>query len=78
MATMQDIADEVGVSKAAVSRILNGKGSFSQETILKVERVAHRLNYVPASALREGGERRTRRLAVVMPPSTSPYSRDPC
>lgn len=73
MATMQDIADEVGVSKAAVSRILNGKGSFSQETILKVERVAHRLNYVPASALREGGERRTRRLAVVMPPSTSPY-----
>ena len=27
MATIKDIADEVGISKAAVSRILNHKGS---------------------------------------------------
>lgn len=46
MATIQDIADEVGISKATVSRILNHKGSFSPETIAKVERVARRLGYV--------------------------------
>lgn len=39
MATIKDIADEVGISKTAVSRILKYKGSFSQDTILKVERV---------------------------------------
>ncbi len=75
MATIKDIADEVGISKAAVSRILNHKGSFSQETIRNVERVAKRLNYASANMLRqeaEKGERRVR-LAVVLPPSAVPY-----
>lgn len=73
MATIQDIADEVGISKAAVSRILNNKGSFSQETIRKVERAARRLNYVSAHALRDALERDVRRIAVVLPPSHAPY-----
>lgn len=73
MATIQDIAEEVGISKAAVSRILNKKGSFSEETIQKVERAARRLNYVPMSALRRDHESSDRRIAVVLPRSTAPY-----
>lgn len=73
MVTMQDIADEVGVSKAAVSRILNDKGSFSQETIRKVKRAAHRLGYISANALQQERTKSSRLLAVVTPPSVSPY-----
>ncbi|WP_167836642.1 LacI family DNA-binding transcriptional regulator [Anaerolactibacter massiliensis] len=65
MATVKDIADEVGISKAAVSRILNHKGNFSQETILKVERAAKRLNYVSRSSIED--EETGKVLAVVFP-----------
>lgn len=71
MATLQDIADEVGISKAAVSRILNHKGSFSAETITQVEEVARRLNYVTAAMLQE--EQDLKLISVVVPPTTSPY-----
>lgn len=66
MATIKDIADEVGISKTAVSRILNHKGSFSQETILKVERVAKRLNYTSPGMQRESGDSR-KTIACVLP-----------
>lgn len=75
MATIKDIADEVGISKAAVSRILNHKGSFSQETIRNVERVARRMNYTSMNMLRQEVEKEERRirLAVVLPSSMVPY-----
>lgn len=66
MATIKDIADEVGISKTAVSRILNHKGSFSQDTILKVERVAKRLNYTSPGMQREAGDGR-KTIAAVLP-----------
>lgn len=73
MATIKDIADEVGISKAAVSRILNHKGSFNQETIKKVERAAKRLNYTPISMLRQENNKDEKVIAVVLPPTISPY-----
>lgn len=73
MATIKDIADEVGISKAAVSRILNHKGSFSQETIREVERVAKRLNYTSMNMLRQEIEKEKKRIAIVLPPSAVPY-----
>ena len=66
MATIKDIADEVGISKTAVSRILNHKGSFSQDTILKVERVAKKLNYVSPGMQRETSDAR-KTIAAVCP-----------
>lgn len=45
MATIQDIANEVGISKAAVSRILNRKGSFNEGTKENVFRVAKNIGY---------------------------------
>ena len=45
MVTLKDIAERVGVSITTVSRVLNGKGSISQETKDKVFQVMRELNY---------------------------------
>lgn len=73
MATIKDIADEVGISKAAVSRILNHKGSFSAETIAKVERVARRLNYTSITALQQEESKASKMLAAIFPAVELPY-----
>ena len=49
MVTLKDIAERVGVSITTVSRVLNGKGSISQETKDKVFQVMRELNYYPLS-----------------------------
>ncbi len=71
MATIKDIADEVGISKAAVSRILNHKGSFSNDTIKKVERAAKRLNYKTINMLMEENSAENKSIAVVFPTTVS-------
>ncbi|MBB6670003.1 LacI family DNA-binding transcriptional regulator [Cohnella nanjingensis] len=53
MATIKDVAREAGVSVAAASLALNGKGSLSDETRAKVIEAAERLNYTP-NALAKG------------------------
>ena len=72
MATIQDIADEVGISKAAVSRILNHKGSFSPETIAKVERVAGRMGYVLPKNQQEDVAS-SKMIAAIFPALELPY-----
>lgn len=73
MATIKDIADEVGISKAAVSRILNHKGSFSPETIANVERVAHRLKYTLPSAFQQEDVALSKVIAAIFPVVELPY-----
>lgn len=73
MATIKDIADEVGISKAAVSRILNHKGSFSPETIANVERVAHRLKYTLPSASQQEDVALSKVIAAIFPVVELPY-----
>ena len=73
MATIQDIADAAGISKAAVSRILNHKGSFSQETIRKVEDIARKMNYISVSAARQEDAEGIKLIAAVFPTQITPY-----
>lgn len=73
MATIKDIANEVGISKAAVSRILNHKGSFSPETIAKVQRVANRLNYTTLTALHQDELVSNKIIAAIFPAVELPY-----
>lgn len=44
---LQDIADEVGVSKMTVSRVLRGGDGFSSETAERVHEAARVMGYVP-------------------------------
>ena len=73
MATIQDIADAAGISKAAVSRILNHKGSFSQETIRRVEDIARKMNYISVSAARQEDAEGIKLIAAVFPTQITPY-----
>lgn len=74
MATIKDIADEVGISKASVSRILNKKGSFSADTIDRVIRAAEKLNYsLPMNGAREESIENMKNVALIMPPKYSSY-----
>ncbi len=73
MATIKDIADRVGISVAAVSRILNHKGSFSQETIRNVEQAARELGYVSPSMAKQEVIASCKTIAVILPYRHSPY-----
>ena len=51
--TSQDVAKRAGVSRTTVSLVLNGKHQRSQisdKTVLKVQRAAIELGYVPNAA----------------------------
>src|SRR3569623_1227883 len=48
---MQTIADQLGVSKYAVSRSLSGKAGVSERTRQTVEQLASALGYVPPSVV---------------------------
>ena len=43
--TIQDIADEVGISRGTVDRVLNHRGRVSEETARKVQEAAKNLGY---------------------------------
>lgn len=73
MATIQDIADEIGISKAAVSRILNNKGSFNQATIEKVFQTAKRLDYKISGNFSAFEEQDFKIIAAVFPLVENPY-----
>ncbi len=73
MATIQDIANEVGISTAAVSRILNRKGSFSPETIARVEAVARKLNYSRSTPALSENTPGLNLIAVIVPNRITPY-----
>ena len=69
-ASLKDIAESLGVSKALVSLVLNGKGDergINKQTQEKVRKKAKELNYIPnqyARGLRIG---RTNTIGVIVP-----------
>lgn len=67
MVTIKDVAEKAGVSKATVSRIINGQGSFRKETIEQVRRAMEELHYHPDPAAGTPDTRRPKMLALVMP-----------
>jgi DNA-binding LacI/PurR family transcriptional regulator len=70
--TISDVAKEAGVSHAAVSQIMNDKGSFPDDTRERVLSAATRLHYRPnraASSLRSG---KTHTVGLVVSGSNDP------
>lgn len=47
--TISDVANEAGVSKSTVSKVLNGWTTISDETIARVNAAIEKLNYIPNS-----------------------------
>ncbi|MFG1808601.1 LacI family DNA-binding transcriptional regulator [Streptomyces sp. NPDC049040] len=69
--TVETIAARAGVSTASVSRVLNGHGA-RPDTVLRVERAAAELGYVPNGVARSLKGGRTRQLTFAMPDVGNP------
>ncbi len=67
MTGIQDVAREVGLSTATVSRALRGLPGVSEETRQRVREVALRMGYVPSAAASILASGQTRTIAVVVP-----------
>jgi DNA-binding LacI/PurR family transcriptional regulator len=75
--TLEMVAAEAGVSRATVSRVVNGSTSVNPEVITAVNAAVARLNYVPNRVARSLASRRTDVIALIVPESTSTVFADP-
>jgi LacI family transcriptional regulator, repressor for deo operon, udp, cdd, tsx, nupC, and nupG len=67
MTGIKDVARELGMSTATVSRALRGLPGVSDTTRQQVDEVAQRLGYVPSPSAANLASGRTRTVAVVVP-----------
>ena len=72
-ATINDIARLAGVSKKTVSRIINGKGEASPETVKRVLKLVAEHNYQPNQLARTLSQRSSNLLAVMLPNLMNPF-----
>ena len=67
MTGIKDVAREVEMSTATVSRALRGLPGVSEETRDRVRETARRLGYVPSSSAAGLASGQTRTVAVIVP-----------
>jgi DNA-binding LacI/PurR family transcriptional regulator len=75
--TLEQVAARAGVSRATVSRVVNGSTTVAPEIRKNVMRAVQELGYVPNHAARSLVTQRTNSVALVLPePSTRVFSDD--
>ena len=67
------IADEAGVSKSTVSRVINNKEGVKDSTRAKVNRVIKDLNYKPNSSAQGLASKKTNTIGLVISDITDPF-----
>ncbi len=77
VATLDEVARVAGVSRATVSRVVNGSPKVSPDVRRNVERAIDRLGYVPNRAARSLVTRRSDSIAVVITEPSSRLFSDP-
>ena len=75
--TLEEVAPMAGVSRATVSRVVNGSPKVSPEARRAVEKAIARLGYVPNRAARSLVTRRSDSIGVVIPAPTARLFTDP-
>jgi DNA-binding LacI/PurR family transcriptional regulator len=75
--TLEQVAELAGVSRATVSRVVNGSPLVSQAVKGAVEAAAERLGYVPNRAARSLVTRRSESVGLVIPEPTARLFGDP-
>lgn len=71
-ATIGDVADAAGVSRATVSRVMNGRATVAAEIAQRVEAAATRLRYRPSNVARSLSLGRTNTVALMVPDLGNP------
>ncbi|EWT02038.1 LacI family transcriptional regulator [Intrasporangium oryzae NRRL B-24470] len=75
--TLEEVARVAGVSRATVSRVINGSPRVSPEVLSVVEKAIAQLNYVPNRAARSLVARATMSIALVVPEDAHRFFGDP-
>jgi DNA-binding LacI/PurR family transcriptional regulator len=75
--TLDEVAQAAGVSRATVSRVVNGSPRVTPRVRIAVERAVDRLGYVPNPAARMLVTRRSGSVAVAFAEPTSSFFGDP-
>ena len=66
MVTLKDIAKKAGVTPATVSMALNGKGSISDGTRKRIERIAKEMGYYPSATAKALRTNRSKTLGIIV------------
>ena len=77
VATLDEVARVAGVSRATVSRVVNGSPKVSPDVRRSVEKAIDRLGYVPNRAARSLVTRRSDSIALVITEPTTLLFSDP-
>lgn len=75
--TLEAVANAAGVSRATVSRVINGSPNVSERVVKAVQAEIDRMNYVPNLAARSLASRRTYAIALVVPETADRLFTDP-
>ena len=70
--TIAEVAQAAGVSRATVSRVMNGRVTVDEDLAQRVREVAERLHYRPSTVARSLSLGRTNTVAVVVPDLANP------
>lgn len=73
MATIDDVAREACVSKATVSRVLNGTAPVNNETKKKIELAMEVLKYSPSFLAQSMRSKKTKTIGVIVPDYANPF-----
>ena len=66
MVTLKDIAKKAGVTPATVSMALNGKGSISDGTRKRIERIAKEMGYYPSATAKALRTNMSKTLGIIV------------
>lgn len=75
--TLELVAARAGVSRATVSRVVNGSPKVKAEVVKSVNAAIAEMNYVPNRAARSLANGRTNSIALVIPENTAKFFADP-
>ena len=75
--TLEEVARVAGVSRATVSRVINGSPRVSPDVLAVVQKAIAQLNYVPNRAARSLVARTTMSIALVVPEDAHRFFGDP-
>ncbi|CAH1673276.1 LacI family DNA-binding transcriptional regulator [Chelatococcus asaccharovorans] len=73
--TLQDVAEEAGVSLATVDRVLNGRPGVRDRTVERVQSAIDRLGYRPDPLATRLARNETFRFCFIMPAGTNSFMR---
>jgi LacI family transcriptional regulator len=73
MTTIKDVARLAGVGVGTASRVISGKGSFSQGAALKVEAAARQLGFRPSAIARALSLQSTGTIGIFVPDFKGPF-----